>query len=353
MKPIFSVLIPVYNVEKYLEQCFESVLCQSFTDYEVVAVDDGSTDSSGEICERYAQKYGNFKAVHKKNEGLISARRKAIEEANGEYCVFLDSDDRLCENCLQKLYESIELYKPDTVIYTYYRFDENGNSEKINGAFPSGEVFEGERKKELYRLISSGSAISSIWTKAVKLSVLRKDKTDYSAYYGKNMAEDVFQSISMLTLSERIVYLNEPLYCYRYNTQSISRNFSLEKADEKNTLHVYYALKRHLDVWGCTGDDDKLKLDANHFNTVMYFFSKTYRYEKNKKAVLEYDWSKFLPDEPLFPLEENKYINKKYLKVYRCIGKRKFFTARLEMTKMILYSKYREIKKKCVKNAGN
>lgn len=352
MKPIFSVLIPVYNVEKYLELCFESVLCQSFTDYEIIAVDDGSTDGSGEICGRYAQKYGNFKAVHKKNEGLISARRRAITEASGEYCVFLDSDDKLCENCLQKIYESIEQYKPDTVIYTYYRFDENGNSERINGAFPSGEVFEGERKKELYRLISSGSAISSIWTKAVKLSVLRKDETDYRAYYGKNMAEDVFQSIPILTLSKRIVYLNEPLYCYRYNTQSISRSFSLEKAEGKNTLHVYYALKRHLDLWECNSDDDKLKLDANHFNTVMYFFLKTYRYEKNKKAVLKYDWSKFLPDEMLFPLEENKYVNKKYLKIYRNMEKGKIFTARLETAKIILYSKYREIKKRMRKKRG-
>lgn len=352
MKPIFSVLIPVYNVEKYLELCFESVMSQSFTDYEVIAVDDGSTDDSGEICDRYAQKYGNFKTVHKKNEGLISARRKAIEEANGEYCVFLDSDDRLGENCLQKIYEAIEQYKPDTVIYTYYRFDENGNSERIDGVFSSGEVFEGERKKELYRLISSGSAISSIWTKAVKLSVLRKDETDYRAYYGKNMAEDVFQSIPILTLSERIVYLNEPLYCYRYNTQSISRSFSLEKADGKNTLHVYYALKKHLDLWGCNSDDDKLKLDANHFNTVMYFFSKTYRYEKNKKAVLKYDWSKFLPDERLFPLEENKYVNKKYLKIYHCMEKGKIFTARLEMAKIILYGKYKEIKKRMRKKRG-
>lgn len=352
MKPIFSVLIPVYNVEKYLELCFESVLCQSFTDYEIIAVDDGSTDGSGEICGWYAQKYGNFKAVHKKNEGLISARRRAIEEASGEYCVFLDSDDKLCENCLQKIYESIEQYKPDTVIYTYYRFDENGNSERINGAFPSGEVFEGERKKELYRLISSGSAISSIWTKAVKLSVLRKDETDYRAYYGKNMAEDVFQSIPILTLSKRIVYLNEPLYCYRYNTQSISRSFSLEKTEGKNTLHVYYALKKHLDLWECNSDDDKLKLDANHFNTVMYFFSKTYRYEKNKKAVLKYDWSKFLPDEMLFPLEENKYVNKKYLKIYRNMEKGKIFTARLETAKIILYSKYREKKKRMRKKRG-
>ncbi len=352
MDPIFSILIPVYNVENYLEQCFGSVLDQTFKDYEVIAVDDGSTDKSGDICNVYVRKYGNFNVIHKKNEGLISARRTAIAEAKGEYCVFLDSDDSLSENCLQKIYEYAKKYDSDTVIYTYYRFDEKGTSERIDGVFPSGRVFENDEKKELYKLMYSGGSINSIWTKAVKTSVLKADKTDYRVYYGRNMAEDVLQSLPILSLSKRIVYLNEPLYRYRYNTQSVSRSYSLDCAEKKNTLHVYYELKKYLEIWNCNDDDDKLRLDANHFNSVMYRLFKTYRYEKNKSAVLKYNWSQFLPSEPFVPFNENKYVNGKYLKVFQCIRDKRLLTAHFEITKKALYDKYRSLKKRINEKHG-
>ncbi len=351
MKPFFSILIPVYNVEKYLTECLDSVLAQSFTDYEVIAIDDGSNDKSGLICDEYGRKYSNFTVIHKKNEGLISSRRRAIEKASGEYCVFLDSDDKLAPECLGRLHDTIKEYLPDTVLYTYYSFTNDGKREIKKGVFDSGELFEGERKKELYKLIASGPAISSIWTKATKTDILRADTTDYTEYYGRNMAEDVLQSLPILTLSKKIVYLNEPLYYYRYNPDSVSRSYSPERIEAKNILHVYRAKKKYLKLWGCENKEFILRTEACHFNDVMYTFFKTYECAEKKNDVLRYDWSRLMPDELVYPLSENPYISEKHLKIYNNIKKGKIFILRLEMMGISLYNKYKKAKKR--KNAKN
>jgi glycosyltransferase involved in cell wall biosynthesis len=95
---LFSIIIPVYKVEKYLDECVQSVLSQSFTDYECILVDDGSPDNCPQICDEYAKKYEQIKIIHKENGGLSDARNVGILQASGEYIVFLDSDDYLADN---------------------------------------------------------------------------------------------------------------------------------------------------------------------------------------------------------------------------------------------------------------
>ena len=102
----FSVVIPVYNVEKYLSQCVDSILAQSFTDYELILVDDGAKDNSGKICDEYAQKDSRVKVIHKENGGLVSARQAGIKMAVGEYVFHLDGDDAVCENALESAYDN-------------------------------------------------------------------------------------------------------------------------------------------------------------------------------------------------------------------------------------------------------
>ena len=88
-----SIIIPVYNVEKYLRECLDSILAQSYKDFEIILADDGSTDSSGNICDEYSMKYENIKVLHKNNNGLSSARNAGLDIAQGEYILFIDSDD--------------------------------------------------------------------------------------------------------------------------------------------------------------------------------------------------------------------------------------------------------------------
>ena len=114
MKPKIFILIPVYNVEKYLDECLVSILKQSYRNYEVILVDDGSTDSSGIICDQYAQKHNHVTVIHQPNSGLLAARNTAKEFIRqnrmweSTYCIFVDSDDALKENALEIISQNIE-----------------------------------------------------------------------------------------------------------------------------------------------------------------------------------------------------------------------------------------------------
>ena len=124
--PFFSILTPVYKVEKYLNACIDSVLNQTYGDFELILVDDGSPDNSGKICDDYAQKDSRIKVIHKENGGLISARREAVKHASGEYCVFLDSDDFVENNILEILFAKISEHNCDVVCYGYNKVDQHG-----------------------------------------------------------------------------------------------------------------------------------------------------------------------------------------------------------------------------------
>lgn len=126
----FSIVVPIYNVEKYLKDCIDSVLVQSYSDYELILVDDGSPDNCPRICDDYAYKDSRIRVIHKENGGLSAARNTGIQYANGEYIVFLDGDDCLYENALQEVNSCIEKYdSPEMIIGNVYYWD--GVSERL------------------------------------------------------------------------------------------------------------------------------------------------------------------------------------------------------------------------------
>lgn len=136
MKSI-SVVVPVYNVEKYLGACIQSILDQTYTDFELILVDDGATDTSGTICDDYAEKDSRIIVIHKKNGGLSDARNAGIQQASGKYMIFVDSDDYIENNTLQDVFMLAEQHQADLVIFGYYAdvFNKNGTieSHKNNG----------------------------------------------------------------------------------------------------------------------------------------------------------------------------------------------------------------------------
>ena len=122
MKPKISIIIPMYNVEKYLRRCLDSVLHQTFTDWQAICVDDGSPDKSGEIAEEYASCDKRFVVVHKENGGLSDARNAGLPKATGEYIMYLDSDDFIHPQTMEIAYNLAQKNKSDIVSFTYDRF---------------------------------------------------------------------------------------------------------------------------------------------------------------------------------------------------------------------------------------
>jgi len=344
----FSILVPVYNVEQYLEQCVESLLKQTYKgDYEIILVDDGSTDSSGAICDRFKENTPNkIKVIHKKNEGLVSARQAGIAAATGEYSLFVDSDDFVKLNLLETVDDCISRNaNPDMVIYSFRYYSNSKATERKATLSVNETVFTADSKRELYEALLSTTLITSLWTKALKTEILKKDPTDYKLYYDKNMAEDWFRSIYLLTASNKIVYTHTPLYYYRTNEQSISRSFRPETIAKKNTLYVYDRFMEYLPKWDMNTEEYRQKLNARWLNEVMYTFLMYYENvsESERKAVLNYDWSSMLPQE-VADGAENRFENPISRKLYNFIKDKRYFRLKLHFTYKRLYKNYRQIK---------
>lgn len=220
-KPFFSILIPVFNVEKYLTSCLESVLRQTFTDYEVVLIDDGSKDSSGRICDDYVSRYPDkIRVQHKQNQGLISARRAGLKLASGRYVCFLDSDDCWIDTTLSRLYETIKTTNSDVVLFRWNRIDENGTilDDSTPAFYPKVGPID---KATVFERAISTAFVNPLCVKCCKYELFDIE-TDYSDYYKIQNGEDLIQSLPVLYAANSFYYLDEPLYQYRVNTASVS-----------------------------------------------------------------------------------------------------------------------------------
>lgn len=342
----FSILVPVYNVQEYLEQCVDSLLSQTYEgDYEIILVDDGSTDGSGEICDRYAGKYPDkIKVVHKENQGLISARDAGIKEASGDYCLFVDSDDFAEKTLLQVVNSEIgKGNNPDIIIYSFQYYDKGKiTSRKVD--IPD-KVFIKEEKKYFYEHLISSPTFTSLCIKAVKTEILKNDPTDYSKYYGKNMGEDWLRSIHIFTSADSIVCKNIPLYKYRTNLNSISKNLNSKIIGKQNMLHVYENFLNYLPKWNMDDEAHRNQLKNRWLNETIYTFSKFYEAAKNnseRKAIVDFDWNSFLPDD--FSIDDLKHADTNSVKIYKKLEEKDYVFLRVYFLKKAIYKKYKNLK---------
>lgn len=220
----FSILIPVYQVEEFLEECIDSIKMQTFDDYEVIMIDDGSKDNSGEICDKYAAGDNRVKVIHKKNEGLLLARRDAIKMAKGEYLVFVDSDDKMEKNELQEINEVLKKYDVDIVLFNAYLYC-NGQKKVFFKDLFKETVYYGEDTKVFLSQMTKDFSINGMWLKAVRNTIVDKEN-DYSICKYVSNGEDLLQSAVLYERANSVYYLNKTLYNYRINDKSMTKNYS-------------------------------------------------------------------------------------------------------------------------------
>ncbi len=227
MKVKISVVVPVYNVEDYLEECVHSVLAQTYKNVEIVLADDGSTDSSPELCDRLSREYpGIIKSVHKKNGGLSSARNFGIRHACGDYVMFLDSDDFWDDkNALSELVGRIEL-GADVVCYGYREYSADVGYNGIGIDFSAYKGTAGIEKNEVLRsMLSCGIYVSSACCKAVKLSIIRENEL----YFKEGItSEDIDWSARLLKAVKTMAVYPVSFYAYRQRSDSIVHNIYYE-----------------------------------------------------------------------------------------------------------------------------
>ena len=221
---MISVIVPVYNVEEYLEECLESIKRQTYTDIEVILVNDGSTDRSKEICERYCEKDSRFKLVNQENKGLSGARNRGMLESKGEFISFVDSDDVLKEDMLDQLMKQMTSEDIDIVECWY-----TNEKQELELSIPKNvkTIFQGDSKEALVSLCKDNIVRLNAVAKLFRRQVIVNFPFLEGLFY-----EDVYGGIGILKHIRKMVKINYIGYYYRVRQGSImNREFNIKNLD--------------------------------------------------------------------------------------------------------------------------
>lgn len=224
--PFFSIIVPVYNAEDYVDECIKSVLSQSIDDYELILIDDGSTDRSGDICKEYTSRYNNVRLITKENGGASSARNCGIKNANGQFLLFLDSDDFWCtKHCLEILKNAAKK-EYDIVMFKAVKFFNNKIVDSY-GDYDLGIVNTLTSGEVMYYLIKEHKQLASACNKMIKRDYLLGNKI----FFPEGITgEDIEWSVRLLKKDPNICAVNDVLYMYRQNRKdSVTNTISPQK----------------------------------------------------------------------------------------------------------------------------
>ncbi|MDO5391565.1 MAG: glycosyltransferase [Eubacteriales bacterium] len=241
-----SIIVPVYQVENYIRQCVDSILAQTFTDFELILVDDGSKDQSGKICDEYVLIDERVKVIHQTNSGAATARNSGMNQAVGNYFMFVDSDDYIAPTMLECLHKTILNEKADMVVCNclyFFESDEkkdfctNMKLETLSGM----EIFYNRKNERNYGIWTV------VWNKLIKKEIVQKVKFRSGKYY-----EDEFWANDIYQMDIKVVTIPDCLYYYRQHDDStmkkknIKKNFDIVEALQER-IYIYLKEEKYSD----------------------------------------------------------------------------------------------------------
>lgn len=264
----FSIIIPVYNVEKYLPVCIESIVKQTYTDFEVILVDDGSTDSSPDLCDKYADECGSIHVIHQSNKGLSSARNNGVKKATGEYILFLDSDDYYSDvNCLEKIQRVAD--GCDIVAYNWASFDCDCISIKVKEKGPMRKMAHYYCNGQEY--LSASLEAMPLYPWYIWVYSFRREYWLSKGFAFKEgiKFEDLDLTYRVILSAKKINVIPDSLYIYRENRNG-STVSTLNYKSARDMLS--HAKKNILDVEKNFNIQDRLKVNLrNNFASSYYY----------------------------------------------------------------------------------
>lgn len=271
--PKISVIVPIYNVEKYLEKCVYSIINQSYTNLEIILVDDGSPDKCGEICDEFAKKDNRIIVIHKKNGGLSDARNAGLDIAKGDYIGFVDSDDYIAADMYEKLLNAIISDQSDFAICEYvcvYESDEFAQNDKeqmemVKKCYSTNEFIS---DKYLY---NCGKYVVA-WNKLYKREIFKTLRFPVGKQH-----EDEFIIHRLFAQCDKISYINEELYYYLQRKGSImKREFDVRRLDFGDAM---------IDRYHFTKKNKMIPLKAHTIRIFSRELEEWYKYTKNDEAI--------------------------------------------------------------------
>ena len=321
--PYFSIIIPVYNVKEYLEKCLESVLSQSFRDFECILIDDGSKDGSSELCDKLAAQDSRIHVVHKENEGVAIARNTGIRMAAGDFLMFLDSDDTLSagllENCAQKLKQT----DSDILVFGYRRVAADGIS-----------IMESISKEDTtkdFMLDKDYDLAFLLWNKVYEKKLF--EEIDLERLRGITFSEDSILAIDLLAKTEKICFL--PVIGYNYLCRE---NSATQGMTERHNLDELKSTKIIASILDTTENKNPRILSVKKFNAKFFLIN------PDKKFSLKQFFSNCKEWRATFPEVNNldyssHFVRTKLMKIYVS-----FIMKRLDFIAYILYKTRKGVK---------
>ncbi len=252
-KPTISIIVPVYKVEPYLDRCMESLLGQTFSDIEIILVDDGSPDRCPEMCDAYARMDSRVKVIHKENEGLGFARNSGLDLASGEYAAFVDSDDYVTRDMCEKLLRRARETDAD-IVYggAFYHHGERGDRKSFGN--DTERLWRGEEKIRQLLLnfvaMAPGRTKDTVMEVAVWRALFRRQVLEENGIRFVServfIAEDMIFNIDMLQKCRCVATITDPVYYYCLNPSSLSKTFREDRFQRRKEL--YYEMGRRLSL---------------------------------------------------------------------------------------------------------
>lgn len=323
-----SILIPVYNVEKYLSRCIESVLSQNFLNYEVILVDDGSSDRSGNICDEYSKKYPNIiKVIHKMNGGHNSARLSGFQIACGKYIMFLDSDDYLLPNALSILYNKIE--EGYDIVRGGYKMV-SVKSEKL---FSRNDDWCIEGNKTFREKLIYGNIDSFLWGGLYKKELLKEN--DFKDIIDLSIGEDWCTNFILASRIKKVYILKDIIYAYWVNEKSIMH---------KTIASHNYIERMHKPLIEIIKDDPYLMSLLNAHRIAAHInlgFHHEIKYEDQYRIEFN-EYIKLHGEESI-----SKMLGKRYYLAFR-YSKIMFRIFRIIISQIMKYKKYKGISRRVI-----
>ena len=245
MKSKVSVIVPVYNVEKYLEKCLESIIKQTYENLEIIIVDDGSTDNSLHICRKWDKRDPRITIIHKENEGLGFARNTGLQHASGDYILFIDSDDFISNNMVEKLYDNLKNAEADTVYCGLNRYFSDEHIIQYppkcgKQIYLQDEVIDKVLLEMIGTIPNEKEDMNmevSVWHSLYSMDIIRK----YNVLFPSErvfMSEDISFHIDYLRYAKKVSFITDCLYFYRLNENSLSKKYDANRFDRSKKMYL-------------------------------------------------------------------------------------------------------------------
>lgn len=343
MKEKVSIIIPVYNSERTLERCLDSVINQTYKNIEILIVNDGSKDKSLEIMKEYQKKDNRIMVINQENKGLSGARNAGLDKATGEYVTFIDSDDYIKANLIKDTIEIFNRYNCDVVRNNYELAYKDGNTKYRKELYEENEILSiNEKKEELIKNILLGKVQSYSWLLTIKKEILDKNslKFDEDIFF----MEDIVFLIRLIFFIKNIYFMSEPkYYYYQSNENSLTKD---SKKYIKNIKNILIMKKRLEKILKMNMDEYEAYLkiiNTIYLNGIIGYLKTAVRNSENYKKILE-ELKKIRESQEIEEMLNNKSLNllKFHFRIYILLYEKKQYNILIKIFELENWLKRRK-----------